>query len=779
MPVEPNTTANPFIGSTLRWVARRLWLFSSANAGPSSPAKSSVAVGERRLIALLIGILVVLPGLIAIPLWTGRMPIVDDLGAFFLPIRAFYAHCLASGESFDWMPQLFGGFFMTAEGQQGAYHPLHLLMYRVLPTDVALKLEIALPYVLMPLGLIVFLRRFIGLAGACMGALLYTYSQQFMFAMRNPPSTMILAHMPWILLAMVELAKSRERSQRCFSSAAIASLTASQILLGYPQLTWFSLVVEGVFALFLLIHYRPSRAAWAALAGAYALALCLASVQLLTTYDFLKDSSRGAPSLDLKTSYSLAPIWMLGVIAPYLHWEQVPFWAGIYFGAVPLLLGLWWLTAHRAGLASASAAEPTAPLGSPTEPWKATGWLALIFLGMAGLTTELAFGNFGDLYYLQTCLPIVGNFRAPARYMIVATLGVTIVAAIAFARLVAFVRSGKKVAWGHLVLPWLAVIASVGAAYYFMEQNLQSHIPFKKRLFITAPVVFLAAAVALTLAARGRRSGLYLLVAIAAFDLIAYNLLSPCTRPCWLGNMPTYEDYLVARPGPPGACPGRLYDTVYGENQFAAEGYRLINGYAGLEPVKQLDYEHVASLRVAGVCWSRQWIATPPIPGWPKAESKWQEVSDPLPRARLVSRTAVSGNAREDLKAINLDETALVTHNLDLTPSAARARIASDRPGALDVEVDAPADQLLVFSESYSSGWKAYVDEKPVTVERVNGDFLGCVVPAGTHQVRFRFDPLSLRAGKCLSLAGLGACLTLLVAGFVYRRSERQASGVA
>ena len=55
----------------------------------------------------------------------------------------------------------------------------------------------------------------------------------------------------------------------------------------------------------------------------------------------------------------------------------------------------------------------------------------------------------------------------------------------------------------------------------------------------------------------------------------------------------------------------------------------------------------------------------------------------------------------------------------------------TDNPGDITVEVNAPASQLLVVSESFHDGWRATIDGSPVEVERVNGDFLGAVVPAG------------------------------------------------
>jgi len=78
------------------------------------------------------------------------------------------------------------------------------------------------------------------------------------------------------------------------------------------------------------------------------------------------------------------------------------------------------------------------------------------------------------------------------------------------------------------------------------------------------------------------------------------------------------------------------------------------------------------------------------------------------------------------------------------------------------VDVEAASRQLLVVSESFDAGWRAAVDGQPVPVERVNGDFLGAVIPAGSHTMRLRFRPLHLAVGRYLSLSGLVFGLLLL-----------------
>ena len=113
---------------------------------------------ERNLFAwsLLAGL--ILFAVMAGPFFAGRIYSRDDLGAFHLPIRDFYARQIAQGEAFDWMPQLFSGFYLTGEGQAGMYHPLHQLLYRWLPLQRAVDCEYLLTYPIMLAGTWLFLR---------------------------------------------------------------------------------------------------------------------------------------------------------------------------------------------------------------------------------------------------------------------------------------------------------------------------------------------------------------------------------------------------------------------------------------------------------------------------------------------------------------------------------------------------------------------------------------------------------------------------------------------
>ena len=86
----------------------------------------------------------------------------------------------------------------------------------------------------------------------------------------------------------------------------------------------------------------------------------------------------------------------------------------------------------------------------------------------------------------------------------------------------------------------------------------------------------------------------------------------------------------------------------------------------------------------------------------------------------------------------------------------------------LRAEVDRPS--LLVLTDSYYPGWRAAVDGQPVSIALVDGLFRGVVVPSGTHQVRFWFDPLSVKLGAAISCLAIAANVAALI---LWRRHVR------
>ncbi len=89
-------------------------------------------------------------------------------------------------------------------------------------------------------------------------------------------------------------------------------------------------------------------------------------------------------------------------------------------------------------------------------------------------------------------------------------------------------------------------------------------------------------------------------------------------------------------------------------------------------------------------------------------------------------------------------------------------RFVSYHPSSIEMEVDTPSPGLLVISNAYFPGWKAYVDNKESKLIRTDFAFDGVFLQGGKHIVVLKYRPLSFMIGLWLGLCGL-ICLFLLV----------------
>ena len=77
--------------------------------------------------------------------------------------------------------------------------------------------------------------------------------------------------------------------------------------------------------------------------------------------------------------------------------------------------------------------------------------------------------------------------------------------------------------------------------------------------------------------------------------------------------------------------------------------------------------------------------------------------------------------------------------------------------------------RVAVFSEVYFPwGWQASIDGQPVEIARADYVLRALTIPAGSHEIVFRFEPASIAITEGVSFASIGIILLSLVAIVVY-----------
>ncbi|HEU4717916.1 MAG TPA: YfhO family protein, partial [Bacteroidia bacterium] len=100
-------------------------------------------------------------------------------------------------------------------------------------------------------------------------------------------------------------------------------------------------------------------------------------------------------------------------------------------------------------------------------------------------------------------------------------------------------------------------------------------------------------------------------------------------------------------------------------------------------------------------------------------------------------------------------------------------RLTSYEPNDLKYESNSSSEQFAVFSEVYyDKGWNAYIDGKEAPYVRADFVLRAMKVPAGKHEIEFKFEPSFYYTGEKIALAG-SILLFLMVGGGIYAQSKK------
>lgn len=345
-----------------------------------------------------------------------------DTFLYFYPYWHAAAAALADGRVPFWNPAVFMGAPLLANSQAGFFYPFNWPFWLLLETPYAASASIILHVLIAAFGTYLVGRRVLSLSrsGALVAAASFAFGGYLTAQVEHINQLQGLSWLPWFFLAAALAARGTRRAW-LLSTLATAALFALQLLAGHTQTTFITAVallvwlLAGVIGSRFLPNSRPAGkpqqtrvlfSPFAALLAGGLLAVGLAAIQLLPTLELMRYSSREGGLLPNEVmSFSLPPQLlahsMLPLYGQSLFTEYVAFLPLVIL-ALAFIGGWQWRIRE--------------------------GVFPALTLSLTGLFLSL--GAYNPLYWLLARLPGFSFFRAPARWLVLAALGLSLLAGI-------------------------------------------------------------------------------------------------------------------------------------------------------------------------------------------------------------------------------------------------------------------------------------------------------------------------------------------------------------
>ncbi len=634
---------------------------------------------------------------------------------------------------------------------------------------------------------------------ALAGAIAFEFSDLFIIHFGNLNLIAVIAWMPLALLFY-----RRAVTDRRAALAALAGVfLALAFYAGHIQMFLFIVIALALMAIGETIDegrktddggpptgfvFRPSAFVYLALTALVAFGL--SAPVLLPSIEMAQHTLRTTFSYDQAAQFSLPPAQLIGLLVPGFFgrgpqdawgpWSRVE--VG-YIGVLPLLLALLALILRR------------------DAPTRFFGAFALI--GLA-----LALGGYAILHgWLYQWAPGFGQLRAPARFIVLLDFGIAALAAFGFDALLREIPAASQAAFKRIVrfapFVWLLIALSAGSTAYAMlilGQN-QDAVLFARIANAANALAFFILLLALALALIVERGAHFfddtawaaLALALIFFDLLslgAYVDLST-DDPSRVFDHPDAVAFLKSDgsmfridardTGVDHAWPAdtslvhALFD-VNGDNPLVLADFDRYWQSLGSRSAAQYDLLNIKYL-----------IARKNAP-LDRAKFKLAFDGDPafdifentrvLPRAFVTSQTRIVPDQATALRILHdpsLDpaQTVVLEKPVSGGPPAGNsgsssAKIVGYGPNEILLDVNAPSAGVLVLSEIYYPGWRAWVDDREVEVLRADSLFRAVELSAGAHRVRLLYDPASFKLG-----VGLFAVTALALTAWGVRKRKR------
>jgi hypothetical protein len=716
---------------------------------------------------------------------------IGDLVTAFYPARAFAARSVREGSLPLWNPYLLGGSPFLANAQSSLFYPPNFLYY-LLPLPAAWTLALMLRVFLSGIFMTLFVRHIGGSrAGSIFSGIVLALCG-FMTAWQGQPMVDSATWLPLMCYAVLRLQESP--STQWIALAAFAF--AMPVLAGHPETAAHVTLTTIALALVTWVCSHFDRGFLFRFMLAGLLAAGLASIQMIPTLEWLGQMP-GALRIRWPV---LPPKQILSWVSRDIFREpnsanlQVPE-AASYAGMISLL-------AASLGLIHSAKRHV----------------LFLSALSLAALA--IAYGV-EPLHSIVSYVPVLAGVKN-GRMIYLATFGIAALAGLGISALERETRFTKADRVLALALA-MAAFAVVFVMVYDLPLATEIRVEFTRRPSFSRALLIAGLIPLLLRLYGGLSASMFSVVACAvvAFDLISFSYgFMGFSRPDEIFPSARIFDFLKQNADPARFRVAQIA-APYPANANVMYQIASPDGYeVQLTPWQRafsLDYMNEAlsgifftggrilrfndrRLDVLNVKYlivetsSPEFTRFKTINRFPLAYNSGYvaafENKSVLPRAFLVPASGVKVFPKFDdqlavLRDPDLDpqKTAVVSRlpdglkveehppaGISGLPPTTNVEITASGINDIKLRATTPSASVLILSQTHYPGWKAEVDGKKTEVFPVDIALTGIQVPAGLHEIRFDFLPLSFEIGAALTLASALTLLALLRIGLVRQR---------
>jgi hypothetical protein len=231
----------------------------------------------------------------------------------------------------------------------------------------------------------------------------------------------------------------------------------------------------------------------------------------------------------------------------------------------------------------------------------------------------------------------------------------------------------------------------------------------------------------------------------------------------------------------------RVFDQSAGDPFQDSHASYYHNSIGGYSPAKMGLYQDLidrqlrnGNMRVYNMLNTKYFIEPNQSTGQPEARLN----PDAYGPCWLVSSIHYVADGNEEMKALdstNLRDTVIIQKKYQsqvkfapVADSTAKLQLVENLNDKINYKFSAKTNQFAVFSEIYyDKGWNAFIDGNKADIIRVDYVLRGMSIPAGDHNIEFRFEPRSYELGNIINVwCSILGFLLLIIAGAVTFRKK-------